>query len=315
MAESNNQKSQLQQQPADSTVKSNKEEVNAFLLYQQNRRDQMTADIIEKLGNKAVPRSRLFRTFAEKDSKCVKDNTNIMSEALALVKSEGESWEDVGNHHENDDSRVTSQRNSSNPLTKPYLLRSSDLKRLVISRTSSLRRFLSSTHPTTWTFSPLSGHVDFFSTPPSGQPSENIIRPSGSLFWMVERPLSELYENKVMKSLKYKTRMEDAIKMQKSAKVKKKNVYLDLKKRLAAASEEAGSEIMRKNLSDERKAQKLQKKMDEANRKNKLKLMSDLARSTEVLVASLKSDGVDVEEYFREQEVDERREAWMRVWR
>ena len=87
---------------------------------------------------------------------------------------------------------------------------------------------------------------------------------------------------------------------------------LDLKKRLAAASQEAGSEIMRKNLSDERKAQKLQKKMDDASRKNKLKLMSDLARSTEVLVASLKSDGVDVEEYFREQEVDERREAWMR---
>jgi hypothetical protein len=177
VADSNNNNPQ-QLQPSDLTVKSNKEEVNAYLLYQQNRRDQMTADIIEKLDNKAVPRSHLFRVFAEKDSKYVKDNTNIMSEALALVRSE-------------------------------------DLKRLVISRTSALRRFLSSTHPTTWSFSPLSGHVDFFSTPPSGQPSENIIRPSGGLFWMVERPLSELYENKVRKRLEYEKKMEDAKKMQK----------------------------------------------------------------------------------------------------
>mmetsp|Transcript_15075 Transcript_15075/g.31062 ORF Transcript_15075/g.31062 Transcript_15075/m.31062 type:complete len:1056 (+) Transcript_15075:7-3174(+) len=257
------------------SIKSSKEEVNAFLLYQQNRRDQKTAEIVEKLKNRTVPLSRLFRIFNDKDSKHVKDNTRIMSEALTLVKAE-------------------------------------DLKRLVISRTSALRRFLSSSHPTTWSYSPVSGYIDFFSTPPSGQPCENIIRPSGGLFWMVERPLSELYENKVRKRLEYDKKMEDAKTSQKVAKIKKKDTSLDLKKRLAAASQEAGSEIMRKNLSDERKMQKLRKRMDEANRKNKLKLMADLARSTEILVASLKSDGVDVEEYFKEQEVEERREAWMR---
>jgi len=125
---------------------------------------------------------------------------------------------------------------------------------------------------------------------------------------MVERPLSELYENKIRKKLEFHKKMEDAKVMQKVAKGKKKDYSLDLRRRLKAASEEASSEIMRKNLQDERKMLKLQKKMDEANKKNKLKLMADLARSTEILVASLKSDGVDVEDYFREQVgIDEER--------
>ena len=100
-------------QPSDSTGKRNKEEANAYLLYQQNRRDQKTADTIEKLNDKSIPRHQLFRIFNGKDSKHVKDNTQIMSEALGLVKSD-------------------------------------DLKRVTIARTSTLRRFLSSTHPTTW---------------------------------------------------------------------------------------------------------------------------------------------------------------------
>ena len=105
--------------------------------------------------------------------------------------------------------------------------------------------------------------------------------------------------------------MSMARKDKKVAKAKKKNTSLDLKKRLQAATLEASSEILQRSLADEKKMKRLQAKKDELERKTKLRLMRDLARSTEVLVASLKSDNVDVQEYFRERELEDRREAWM----
>ena len=136
--------------------------------------------------------------------------------------------------------------------------------------------------------------------------------PSYGLFWLVEAPLSELYEKKLHDKLTWNKQMKEAKANQLKSKSRKTNRGLNLKKRLAAASAEANSEYMCKTLSDEKKLRKLQEKLAEKDKKNKLKLMKDLARSTEVLVASLKSDGVDIEEYFREAELDERREAWMR---
>ena len=77
-----------QQNFLESTL-SRREEVNAFLLYQQNRRDQKTAEIIAKLNDPLVPASELYRSIAETvPNKPLISATQISSQALASLAAE-----------------------------------------------------------------------------------------------------------------------------------------------------------------------------------------------------------------------------------
>ena len=82
--------------------------------------------------------------------------------------------------------------------------------------------------------------------------------------------------------------------------------------RLAAAASEAEGEMMQNALKDEKKLERQRIATEKEQRHQKLSLMKDLARSTKILVASLKADGVNVEEYFRNQELEERKAELMR---
>ncbi|GMI00302.1 hypothetical protein TrVE_jg1834 [Triparma verrucosa] len=257
-----------------------KNQVNAYITYQNERRDNKTAEIVKNLsrGGWKKEDSRFRIIDDERDYKELKLLGDVVNKALGTVRVD-------------------------------------DLKRVQVLRTARLRRFLEKSHPGEWAFECECDFSDFFALlPPSkeAEPSKKVMKPSCGLFWLVDAPLSELYSKKLYDDLLFDKQLKEAKGRQKKFKAKKGDKGLDLRKRLGAAKAEANNEFIRNALEDERRQRMKEKKLQEEEERNKRKLMGDLARSTEVLVASLRSDGVDVEEYFREIEMEERREAWMR---
>jgi hypothetical protein len=183
-----------------------------------------------------------------------------------------------------------------------------DLKRLQVLRTASLRTFLERRHPTEWTYKIDAPYLDFLEQ--RGSANEHCKRPDCGLFWYVEEPLAQLYESKLRGDLVFSKQMSTAKKDVKAAKSEKNKAGLDLKKRLKAAKKEADAEFTIGELGRQKKREGLEKRNQESERAAQLRLMRELAKSTEVLVASLRSDGIDVEKYFRDLEIEERREAW-----
>ncbi|GMH83237.1 hypothetical protein TL16_g09528 [Triparma laevis f. inornata] len=257
-----------------------KNKVNAYITYQNEKRNSRTAEIVKTLSKngwkKEDDRFRIIED--ERDYKELKLLTDVVNKALSYVGVD-------------------------------------DLKRVQVLRAARLRRFLEKRHPGEWAFECECEFSDFFEmNPPSkeSEPSKKVMKPDSGLFWLVDAPLSELYSKKVYDDLLFERQLKEAKGRQMKGKTKKKDKGLDLRKRLGAAKEEANNEFIRNSMEEEKKRRIKEKKREEESEKNKKKLMKDLARSTEVLVASLRSDGVDVEEYFREVEMEERREAWIR---
>ena len=191
-----------------------------------------------------------------------------------------------------------------------------DLTRLRVTRTSSLRSYLEGNSPGDWAFKCEAGRVDFMEDPAAdggatrGPRLDCLDDPSRGLFWYAEEPLSLLLSGKLSRSRAFEEEMTEARREVKVAKREKNREGMDLKKRLKAAKREAAAESAIGALNTQRKREAKERREGEVERAKNARRARELARSTEVLVESLRRDGVDVERYFREVEGEERREAW-----
>ena len=110
-------------------------EVNAYLTYQLSRRDAKTAEIVAKLSSKDCDGHASFLRILDD-----KHNCKVLT-------------------------ALTDMANSALSFAQPE-----DLKRIMILRTSRLRRFLERSHPTEWAFLCECDFLDFFEMlPPSAE--------------------------------------------------------------------------------------------------------------------------------------------------
>jgi len=251
---------------------SSKATVNAYLAYQSAQRNQQTADALDRLGTQLKAKDSMYR-YISNESKISVELNKVVNSALTLVGAD-------------------------------------ELKRLTVYRTAELRKYLEDHHPMDWVFKCDPIYFDFCAAQEASSAFEHCRRAGCGLFWYIEEPLSLLYEAKIRSSLMFSKQMSAAKTSVASAKKEKNKVGMDLKKRLKAAKKEADAEFAIGELNRQRKRETLERKNEESDKARKMRLMRDLAKSTEILVASLRSDGVDVEKYFREIEIEERKEAW-----
>jgi len=274
--------------------------VNVFLQYQATQRNDTASSNISRI-EEDEDSSVYYRDVMKTDDSVF---SNLKSKTTVSLEQRAAQLQAI--EHLADVNESTEICNSSLSL-----LNSSDLKRLLVTRTASLRSFLDKSHPSDWMFEVDCEPFNFFGGWVT-TPQQNVRSAGGGLYWFVDSPLSELYEKKNRNSKKWKKKMKSAREMQKAGAKQKKDGSLDLRRRLAAAKAEAEGETARGLLESEKKAERRRKEMEEEERQEQLEHMKDLARSTKILVASLKADGVNVEEYFKRIEIEERKEELQR---